>query len=135
MTDWSRRLGEKQGSLDRAASLKTQTLVAHENERHDACLHRWPAIVGAMRTLVANYNAGAGLAVLTLVEESETSSVTLESARTGRGALVMALDGADVCVRTRLNAGDAMNGVRWVSLDRTDEEAAEYLLRNWIEQL
>ena len=134
MTDWSRRLGEKQGSLDRAASLKTQTLVAQENERHDECLHRWPAIVGAMRTLVANYNEGAGLAVLTLVEDAEAPSVTVESARSGRGALVMALDGADVCVRTRHNAGDATNGVRWVSLNRTDEEAAEYLLKNWMEQ-
>jgi len=135
MTDWSRQLGEKQGSLDRADALKTQTLVAHENERHDECLHRWPTIVAAMRTLVTNYNEGAGLAVLTMVEDSETSNVTVESARHGRGALVMTLDGADVCVRMRHSGTDATNGVRWVSLNRTDAEAAEYLLRNWMEQL
>ena len=135
MTDWSRQLGEKQGSLDRADALKTQRLVAHENERHDACLHRWPTIVGAMRTLVANYNEGARLTVLTLAEDSQASSVTVESTRRGRGALVMALDGADVCVRTRHSEPNETNSVRWVSLDQTDEEAAEYLLRNWMEQL
>jgi hypothetical protein len=47
----------------------------------------------------------------------------------------MALDGADVCVRTRHSGTDASNGVRWVSLNRSDEDAAEYLLRNWMEHL
>jgi hypothetical protein len=133
MTDWSRQLGEKHGSLDRAASLKTQTLVDQENERHAECRQRWPTIVAAMRTLITTYNEGAGLAVLTLVEDSGTPSVSLESARNGRGALVMTLDGADVCVRTRHTGIDASTGVRWVSLDRTDEEAAEYLVRDWME--
>jgi hypothetical protein len=135
MTDWSRQLGEKRGSLDRAASLEMQTLVDQDNARHTECLQRWPTIVAAMRTLVATYNDGAGLAVLTLVEDSERQGVTLESARNGRGSLVMTLDGADVCVRTRHPGTDAANGMRWVSLNRTDEEAAEYLLRNWMEHL
>jgi hypothetical protein len=135
MTDWSRQLGEKRGSLDRAASLEMQTLLDQDNERHAACLQRWPTIVGAMRTLIATYNEGAGLAVLTLVEDAEKPGVTLESARSGRGSLVMTLEGADVCVRTRHSGTDASNGVRWVSLNRTDENAAEYLLRNWMEQL
>jgi hypothetical protein len=135
MTDWSRQLGERRGSLDRAASLEMQTLVDQDNERHAECLQRWPTIVAVMRTLVATYNEGAGLSVLTLVEDSEKRGVTLESARSGRGSLVMTLDGADVCVRTPHSGIDASNGVRWVSLNRTDEEAAEYLLRNWMEHL
>jgi hypothetical protein len=135
MTDWSRQLGEKRGSLDRAASVEMQTLVDRDNERHTECLQRWPTIVAAMRTLVATYNDGAGVPVLTLVEDSATPSVALESARSGRGALVMTLDGADVCVRTRHTGIDATSGVRWVTLNRTDEEAAEYLLRNWMEHL
>ena len=135
MTDWSRQLGEKQGSLDRADSLKTQTLVAHEHEREDACLHRWPTIVAAMRTLVTNYNEGARVTVLTLVEDSDRPGVTLDSARNGRGSLVMTLDGADICVRTSHPGTDAAAALRWVSLNRTDEEAAEYLLRNWMEHL
>jgi hypothetical protein len=135
MTDWSRQLGEKRGVLDRAAAVRTQTLVDQENERHTECFQRWPTIVAEMRTLIATYNEGAGHAVLTLVEDSKTRGVTLESARNGRGSLVMTLDGADVCVRTRHSGTDASNGVRWVSLDRTDEHVAEYLLRNWMEQL
>jgi hypothetical protein len=135
MIDWSRHLGEKRGSLDRAASLKTQTLVDQESDRHAECLERWPTIVAAMRTLITTYNDGVGLPVLTLVEDSVASSVSLESARSGRGALVMTLDGADVCVRIRHTGSDAVDGVRWVSLNRTDEEVAEYLLRNWMEHL
>ena len=135
MTDWSRQLGEKRGSLDRADALKTQTLADQDNERHAECLQRWPTIVAAMRDLIATYNEGARLSVLTLVEHSETPGVTLESARSGHGVLVMTLDGADVCVRTGDTGADAANGVRWVSLNRTNEEAAEYLLRNWMEHL
>ena len=135
MTDLFRQLGEKHGSIDRAASLKTQALDAQQNERHVECLQRWPRIVEAMRTLIAAYNEGAGVAVLTFLEDSERRGVTLESVRRGRGSLVMTLDGADVCVRTRDSETDASHGVRWVSLSRTDEQAAEYLLRNWIEQI
>jgi len=135
MTDWSRQLGEKRGSLDRAASLDVQTLADRDNARHAACLQRWPTIVAAMRTLVATYNEGAGLPVLTLVEDSDRPGVTLDSARNGRGSLVMTLDGADICVRTSHPGTDAAAALRWVSLNRTDEEAAEYLLRNWMEHL
>jgi hypothetical protein len=133
MHDWSRRTGEKHGRRDRAASLQAQTLVDLEHERHTACLQRWPAIVAEMRTLVASYNAGPG--TLTLVEDSAKHGVTLESTNNGRSALVMTLDGADVSVRTRNAHTDPVNGTRWVSLNRTDEDAAAYLLRNWMEQL
>jgi hypothetical protein len=135
MPNWSRAMGEKRGLRDRAASLQTQTIVDREYEQHAACRERWPNVVAAMRSLVASYNEGASLAVLTLVEDPVNSVVTLESARHGQHALVMALDGADVSVRTRRADGDLTNDTRWVSLDRSDDAAAEYLLRNWMEQL
>jgi hypothetical protein len=135
MQDWSRQMGERRGLRERATSLQTQTQVDLEYERHAACLLRWPTIVAAMRTMVANYNEGAGLAVLTLVEDSVNPGVTLESARNGHGSLVMTLDGGDVSVHTRHASGELASGTRWVSLNRTDENAAEYLLRNWMEQL
>ena len=133
--DWSRRTGESHGRRNRAASLQAQTLVDLEHERHTACLQRWPAIVAAMRTLVASYNEGAGPGTLTLTEDSAKQGVTLESTNNGRSALVMTLDGADVSVRTRNGHDDPVNGTRWVSLNRTDDDAAAYLLRNWMEQL
>ena len=133
--DWSRQMGERHGLRDRPASLQTQTRVDHEYEQHAACLERWPTIVTAMRALVESYNDGAGLAVLTLVEDPANQSVTLESVRNGQESLVMTLDGADVSVRTRRGEGDLANEIRRVSLDRTNENAAAYLLRNWMEQL
>ena len=135
MHDWSRRMGENHGRRDRAASLQTQTLVDLEHERHTACLQRWPSIVAAMRTLVESYNEGAGPGTLTLAEDSTKHDVTVESTNNGRSALVMTLDGADVSVRTRNGHADPVNGTHWVSLNRTDENAAAYLLRNWMEQL
>jgi hypothetical protein len=128
-------MGEKRGLRDRAASLQTQTQVDLENQQHAACRERWPTIVAAMRALVETYNEGAGLAVLTLVEDSGNASVTLESARNGHHSLVMMLDGADVSVRSRHASGELTLDTRWVSLNRTDENAADYLLRNWMEQL
>jgi hypothetical protein len=88
-----------------------------------------------MRTLVASYNEGAGPGTLTLAEDSANNGVTLESTNNGRSALIMTLDGADVSVRARNGHADPVNGTRWVSLNRTDEDAAAYLLRNWMEQL
>ena len=135
MPDWSRGMGEKHGRRDRAASLQAQTLVDLEHERHAACLQRWPAIVAAMRTLVASYNEGAGPGTLTLAEDSVNHGVTLESAGNERSALVLTLDGADVSVRTRNGHAGPAHNTHWVSLNRTDEDAAAYLLRNWMEQL
>jgi hypothetical protein len=128
-------MGERRGVRDRTASLRAQTRAELEYEQRAACLERWPTIVAAMRTLVDSYNDGAGLAVLTLVEDPVNPGVTLESVRNGQGSLVMSLDGADVSVRTGRANGDLANDIRWVSLDRTNESAAEYLLRNWMEQL
>ena len=135
LLDWPRGIGEKHGRRDRDASLQAQTLVDLEHERHTACLERWPAIVAAMRTLVASYNEGAGPGTLTLAEDSANHGVTLESTLNGRSGLVMTLDGAEVSVRTRNGHADPVNGTHWVSLNRTDEDAAAYLLRNWMEQL
>jgi len=109
-----------------------------ERQRHAACFERWPAIVAAMRSLVASYNDGAGLEAVTLVEDTvnrENASVTVASLTNGRRALVIALDGSDVNVRTRSGPNDSLSGTQWVSLDRTDENAAAYLLRDWLERL
>ena len=135
MNDWSRQIGERNSRRNRAAALATQSAVDLENQRNIESLQRWPAIVAAMRALIASYNEGAGLAVLSLAEDSSNPGVTVESVRNGQSALVMALDGADVSVRTQRGPTDVANGVRWVHLRRTDEQTAEYLLRNWMEQL
>ena len=134
--DWARRIGEDHGRRHRAASLQAQMLVDLQHERHMACLQRWPAIVAAITALVASYNEGAGLDALTLTEDPATHGVTLESTNSGRRrTLVMTLDGADVSVRTCNGHSDQVNSTYWVSLNRTNEDAAAYLVRNWMEQL
>ena len=40
--------------------------------------HRWPAIAAAMRTLVRDYNEGAGIDVLTLIDYADRESRDLD---------------------------------------------------------
>ena len=134
LDDWSRQTGEKHGNRDRAAALGAQARIDLEQQRQAGCLERWPAIVAAMTTVVASYNHGARLDAVTLVEDGVNPGVTLESAANGRRALVMSLDGSDVSVRTHNKNGDSTSRY-WVSLNRTDENAAAYLLRDWMERL
>ena len=134
-TDWSRQFGEKHGRRDRAAAVDAQARSDVEQQLYAACLERWPAIVAAMRHLVAGYNNGADLDAVTLAEDLATPGVTLESATNGRRALVIALDGSELSVRTRGGPDDPLGRPQWVSLDRTDENAAAYLLRDWMERL
>jgi hypothetical protein len=61
--------------------------------------------------------------------------VTVASVTNGRRSLVIALDGSDVTVRARNGPNDSLSGTHWVSLNRTDEDAAAYLLRDWLERL
>ena len=135
MNDWARRMGENHERRDLAAELQTQSQVDLERDRHAACLQRWPVIVAAMRTLINSYNEGTGISTLTMVEDPVNPCVTLASSRRGHSSLVIALDGANVSVHTLNGRAGQANGPRWVSLNRADDAAAEYLVRNWMEQL
>jgi hypothetical protein len=136
--DWYRQLGEKHGHRDRAAALEAQTALQVERQRHAACLERWPAILAAMRSLVVSYNDGAGCEAVTMVEDTanrEHPSATVESTTNGRSGLVFALDGSDVSVGTRSEPNHLLSDMHWVSLNRTNENMAAYLLRDWLQRL
>jgi hypothetical protein len=133
--DWARRFGEEHGQRDRAAACEAQARSDVELQRQAACLERWPDIVAGLQSRVMTYNEGAGAATLTLVDDAVDHRVTLESAGNGRGALVIALDGSEVVVRSRGGADRPWSGPTWVSLSRTDDDAVEYLLRDWMERL
>jgi hypothetical protein len=130
---WSRDLGEKHGQRDRAASLQAQALGELEQQRHEACLQRWPTLVAALTAVVGSYNEGAGLDAVTLVEDATQPGVTLAPAGNRDHRLIIVLDGVDLAVRN--GASDSVNGTRWVTFDRTDEDTAAYLLRDWLERL
>jgi hypothetical protein len=136
--DWARRIGEQHGHRDRATAHETQAVIDVERQRHAACLERWPALVAAMHGLVMSYNEGAGLEAVTLAEHRagrDHPGITFESTTNGRRALVIDLDGSDVMVRAHSGPDDSQSSTRWVSLNRTDENAAAYLLRDWLERL
>lgn len=133
--DWSRRFGEEYGQRERAAARETQARTDVEQHVHASCVERWPSIVAAMRSLVVDYNEGAGVEAITLLEDAADRCVTIESARNGRSSLVIALDGPDVAVRTRNGPDRPLSGTTWMTLDRTDDSAAAYLLRDWMERL
>jgi hypothetical protein len=133
--DWARRFGEAHGQRDRAAARDAQARSDVEHQREAACLERWPSVVAAIRSRVTTYNEGAGVEAITLVEDAVAHGVTLESAGNGRGAITLALDGTDVAVRSRGGADRPWSNPTWVSLSRTDDDAAEYLLRDWMERL
>lgn len=133
--DWSRQIGEKHGNRDRAAAVGAQARIDVEQHRQAECLERWPAIVTAMKAVIAGYNDGARHEAVTLVEDAVNHGMTVEAAANGRHGLVIALDGAEMTVRTRTGPNDPLSGAQWVSLNRTDENAAAYLLRDWLGRL
>jgi hypothetical protein len=67
-------------------------------------------MVAAMNSVVASYNHGARLDAVTLVEDAVNPGVTVEATTNGRRALVIALDGSDVTVRTRSGPDDRLSG-------------------------
>ena len=133
--NWSRQFGEEHGQRDRAAALDAQTRNDVEQHVHAACEERWPSIVAAMRSLVKNYNEGAGVEAISLLENAGDRCITVQSAGNGHSSLVIALDGSDGTVRTRNGPDRPLSGTTWIPLNRTDDSAAEYLLRDWMERL
>ena len=136
MSDWPRQIGEKHQQRDHAASRRAQAIVDEEHERTAACRLRWPMILTAIRALSDEYNTGFGLEAVVVVEGSdlEHPSVTLESAVSEHSTLGIAVDGAELCVRSK-GAVDSSESMRWVALDRTNEDIAAYLVQDWMERL
>jgi len=93
-------------------------------------------ILTAIRALSDEYNTGFGLEAVVVVEGSdlEHPSVTLESAVSEHSTLGIAVDGAELCVRSK-GAVDSSESMRWVALDRTNEDIAAYLVQDWMERL
>jgi hypothetical protein len=135
MASWPRQLGEQHGKRDRAAGTEVQERLDAEQQQCDALLERWPAIVGAVKSVIDGYNGGTGVQAVVMLEDPKLSSVTLESTTNGRRTIVIALDGSYIAVRTRAGVDDPLSGPHWVSLERTNEHTAEYLLRDWLERL
>lgn len=136
MSDSPREIGKKHQQRDRAASRRSQAIVEEEHERTAACRLRWPMILTAIRALTDEYNSGFGLDAVVVVEGShlEHPSVTLESVVSEHSTLGITVDGSELFVRTK-GAVDSSERTRWVTLDRTNEDIAAYLVQDWMERL
>jgi hypothetical protein len=131
--DWYRRLGASQRRRDEVAQLTARASQERDDARQLACHRRWPAIVDAMRTLIACYNDGAREERLIIVDgraDGEEPTVTVRSQ--GGRTLVMAVDGADLWVRASQDENGRMQGERWIGLNRTDEATANCVLQDWL---
>jgi hypothetical protein len=103
-------------------------------------MRRWPGIIASIRTLIASYNDGAGRELLTAMEQPHPDHPVLivESTGCARGAVTIAVDGADLCVRASAashRAGDRHDIQRRIDCSRTDAATAAYLLQDWMERL
>ena len=132
---WCRQLGTIQRRRDESARHEAAALLERDREGQIAVRRRWPAIVAAMRALVGNYNEGAGLDVLTVVDyaDRESHDLILEVVASGGQTLTMELGGAELCVRANEGtAGLPDGGRRWLTSNLTDEDTAAYALQDWL---
>jgi hypothetical protein len=133
----SRSLGATHRRRDEAAA----SIAREQDERDSASrltsLARWPAIVAAIKAMVAAYNEGAGRELLVVAEtpDQQQPSVTIESTRQTSTALVATLDAGEIRVDRRSTSPDAGGIRRWVDLTRSDDDTARYVLQEWMEQL
>ena len=138
MNDWYQQLGVSHRARDEAAGSASRTVQDRDLERETAVRRRWPGIVAAMRSLATRYNEGAGLEVLTVVDDAGGKSrppVVTIAARGGQ-TLTMTVSGAELCVRpSQGTTGSPDDGRRWIASGATDEAAAAYALQPWLTQL
>jgi hypothetical protein len=103
-------------------------------------VQRWPGIVAAIRTLVAAYNEGAGVQLLTATESSqgEPPTVTIVSAASTSGAISVSLDGDAFLVQPHQPSSRAVGlheTARRIDGSRTDMGTAAYLVQAWMDRL
>jgi hypothetical protein len=138
VTDWYWQLGVSHRQRDEAAGCESRTLEDRDRERETAVRRRWPGIVTAMRSLAGRYNEGAGLEVLSVVDDAGGASRDLIVTTVARGGqtLTMTLIGAELCVRASpVTAGASDDGRRWITLGTSDEATAANALQHWLTQL
>jgi hypothetical protein len=98
-------------------------------------IERWTAVVMKMRGLADAYNSGARRVVLSVVEQSGQSTVTVATDGEGTPFLTAVLDDTLICVHAHDSGGVARATDIRLSPDRDDDATAAYVLRDWMERL
>jgi hypothetical protein len=123
---------------DEAAGHDARASQDRDRERETSMRQRWPGIVAAVRTLAGRYNEGAGIDVLTVVDDAGGKSADLVVTIAARGGqtLTMTLSGAELSVRPSQGAtGWPDEGRRWITFGASDEATAASALQHWLTQL
>ena len=134
-TQWAHGLGEQRHARD-AAVARTATSHQEDAARTSAAsMVRWPAIVASIRRLVDAYNTGAQRAILSVVEQSGQSTVTVAAGAGGTPSLTAALEDTLICVQARDALGVSHDVEVRLRPDRSDDATAAYVLQDWMQRL
>lgn len=137
--DRARDAGRRGGENEARARSIADTCAQAEHAQRAACLQRWPAILAAIRSLIAAYNDGAGAEVLTASEQSgsDAPAVTITSRGCGR-SITIGVDEDALLVRTNPepHAAASLHPIaRRIDCSRSDTGTAAYALQHWMDQL
>ena len=136
--DWAARLGRKHGAREEASAQAAHAVRASAAQAEAAARARWTPMVGAVKRLVASYNAGAGRELLTVVEDltvPDRPSVAIASSGGNAASLVASLEDTLICVSVRSAQGASRASMHHMHPHHSDEQAAAYLLQDWMERL
>lgn len=81
------------------------------------------------------YNTGAQRAILSVVEQSGQSTVTVAAGAEGTPSLTAALEDTLICVQGRDALGVSHDVEVRLRPDRSDDATAAYVLQNWMQHL
>jgi hypothetical protein len=138
VNDWCQQLGVSHRRRDAAAGQESRSLQDRDGEQEMVVRGRWPGIVAAMRSLARRYNEGAGVDVLTVVDDGggESRDLIVTTAARGGQTLTMTMIGTELCVRpSPVTTGSPDDGRRWITFGASDEAIAAYALQHWLTQL
>jgi len=134
-------MGRRRKQVSDRADALAAAQATSERDRRALCMQRWPGILAAITTLVAAYNDGAGLQLLTIGElhEGDDPGVTITAAGGSAGsAITVAVEADTLLVHTsRVPTGGLHGSIRTCVIDgsRSDLAVAAYLLQNWMDHL
>ncbi len=133
--DWARRLGEARHTRDDAAAHDARVKEEDAARQVADSTGRWAVIVAGIRRLADAYNAGAGRAVLTIVEQPGQVTIAVAPASSETASLTAALEGTLICLHCRDADGILRTSEVRMLDDRTDAATAAYLVQNWMQRL
>ena len=125
---WAQGLGEERYARDEYAARTAKSREEEAERMTAASIERWAAIVASMRGLADAYNAGARREVLTIVEQSGQSTVTVATGGEGTPFLTAALEDTLICVHGRHSGGFTHGTEIRLRPDRDDDATAAYVL-------